>query len=109
MRAIVVLVVLAVLLVAGLSTATMPWGEKKITSSGGINISGATHAAVVADGDAQVQFFAGGWRRPNHAGGDTVYTLGESLPREFSSPVGIDSVYVLMGTATGVVVTWGSW
>jgi len=106
MRAIAAFVVL---LAAGLVVAAMPWGEKKVSSDGYVVTSGATHVALLGDGESQIRIVASDVRRPYAAAGDTFFTLLENQPREFAFPGSIDTVHVATGTASYVLVTWGSW
>lgn len=104
MRATILLI--ATLGLAVLAWAVMPSGEKKITTDGGVNLRGHTTVEVLADGEAKVRFWSSGIRRPVSAAGDTVYTLGENLPRQFSHSAGIDSAHVVLIDATYVLMSW---
>lgn len=122
MKKLIVSLALVALLLPVLSFAT-PEGEKVITASEGfrlatINSTGPILIEVLANGTASIVIVSsidGSGTDPNEhlrkwpSGdfGDATFALRANIPRPFvTRGTSADSVKVILGTATEVIVTW---
>lgn len=122
MKRLIVFLALVAILLPVISHAT-PEGEKIITSSGGfrlasINSTGPILIEALADGTASIIIVSsidGPGLAPNTAKrlwpsgdyGGVTFALRSNIPRPFvTQGTSADSVLVVLGTATEVILTW---